>query len=42
MTDDSQWHNEQGIEPLDSAVYSAYKGHQVDLTTRDGFGGGAV
>ncbi len=38
MTDDPQWHNEQGIETLDSAAYSAYKGQQVDLTTRDGFG----
>ena len=38
MTDDPQWHNEQGIETLDSAAYSAYKGHPVDLTTRDGFG----
>lgn len=38
MTDDPKWHNEQGVETLDSAAYSAYKGHQVDLTTRDGFG----
>ncbi|MCT9934628.1 alpha-L-fucosidase [Planotetraspora sp. A-T 1434] len=38
MTDDPQWHNEQGIETLDSAAYSAYKGKQVDLTTRPGFG----
>jgi Alpha-L-fucosidase/Carbohydrate binding module (family 35)/NPCBM-associated, NEW3 domain of alpha-galactosidase len=38
MTDDPQWHNEQGIETLDSAAYSAYKGEQVDLTTRPGFG----
>ena len=38
MTDDPQWHSEQGIETLDSAAYSAYKGQQVDLTTRDGFG----
>jgi hypothetical protein len=38
MTDDPQWHNEQGVETLDSAAYSAYKGHQVDLTTRPGFG----
>jgi hypothetical protein len=38
MTDDPQWHNEQGVETLDSAAYSAYKGHPVDLTTRDGFG----
>ncbi|MFG6201807.1 CBM35 domain-containing protein [Nonomuraea sp. JJY05] len=38
MTDDPQWHNEQGVETLDSAAYSAYKGRQVDLTTRAGFG----
>jgi Alpha-L-fucosidase/Carbohydrate binding module (family 35)/F5/8 type C domain/NPCBM-associated, NEW3 domain of alpha-galactosidase len=38
MTDDPQWHNEQGVETLDSAAYSAYKGEQVDLTTRPGFG----
>jgi hypothetical protein len=38
MTDDPQWHGEQGIETLDSAAYSAYKGHDVDLTTRQGFG----
>lgn len=38
MTDDPQWHNEQGVETLDSAAYSAYKGRQVDLTTRPGFG----
>jgi len=38
VTDDPQWHNELGMETLDSAAYSAYKGQQVDLTTRDGFG----
>ncbi|MEV6283790.1 alpha-L-fucosidase [Kribbella sp. NPDC051770] len=39
MTDDPQWHNEvPGVQTLDSAAYSAYKGKQVDLTTRDGFG----
>ncbi len=38
MTDDPQWHNEQGVETLNSAAYSAYKGQQVDLTTRAGFG----
>jgi hypothetical protein len=38
MTDDPQWHNEQGFETLDSGAYSAYKGQQVDLTTRQGFG----
>jgi NPCBM-associated, NEW3 domain of alpha-galactosidase/F5/8 type C domain len=38
MTDDPQWHDEHGVETLDSAAYSAYKGRPVDLTTRDGFG----
>lgn len=38
MTDDPQWHKETGVETLDSAAYSAYKGEQVDLTTRPGFG----
>jgi alpha-L-fucosidase len=38
MTDDPQWHNEGGHESLDSAAYSAYKGKQIDLTTRPGFG----
>ncbi|HEY7592658.1 MAG TPA: discoidin domain-containing protein [Actinophytocola sp.] len=38
MTDDPQWHGESGVETLDSAAYSAYKGQDVDLTTRDGFG----
>jgi len=38
MTDDPQWHNETGVESLNSAAYSAYKGHPVDLTTRPGFG----
>ncbi|MBB5850923.1 hypothetical protein HDA45_001010 [Amycolatopsis umgeniensis] len=38
MTDDPQWHKETGVESLDSAAYSAYKGRQVDLTTRPGFG----
>ncbi|WP_432049097.1 discoidin domain-containing protein [Streptomyces asiaticus] len=38
MTDDPQWHAEGGHEWLDSAAYSAYKGHDTDLTTRDGFG----
>jgi hypothetical protein len=40
MTDDPQW-NTQGLTSgswLDSAAYSAYKGHDVDITTRDGFG----
>jgi alpha-L-fucosidase len=38
MTDDPQWHNEGGHEWLDSSAYSSYKGHSVDLTSRDGFG----
>jgi F5/8 type C domain/Alpha-L-fucosidase/NPCBM-associated, NEW3 domain of alpha-galactosidase/Carbohydrate binding module (family 35) len=38
MTDDPQWHDERGVESLDSEAYSAYKGRPVDLTTRDGFG----
>jgi alpha-L-fucosidase len=40
MTDDPQWHNE-GLPSgdwLNSSAYSSYKGHTVDLTTRDGFG----
>ncbi len=40
MTDDPQWHNE-GLSSgdwLNSSAYSSYKGHTVDLTTRDGFG----
>ncbi|MFD9910543.1 alpha-L-fucosidase [Streptomyces sp. NPDC059063] len=38
MTDDPKWHDEQGVESLDSAAYSAHKGRTVDLTTRPGFG----
>ncbi|UKY47732.1 discoidin domain-containing protein [Streptomyces inhibens] len=38
MTDDPQWHNDGGHEWLDSDGYSRYKGRNVDLTTRDGFG----
>ncbi|GAA3628702.1 alpha-L-fucosidase [Lentzea roselyniae] len=38
MTDDPQWHSEQGVQMLDSAAYSAHKGETVDLTTREGFG----
>ncbi|GAA4564048.1 alpha-L-fucosidase [Planotetraspora kaengkrachanensis] len=38
MTDDPKWHDEDGLESLDSTAYSAYKGRPVDLTTRDGFG----
>jgi len=38
MTDDPQWHDEGGHEWLDSSGYSSYKGHSVNLSTRDGFG----
>jgi hypothetical protein len=38
VTDDPQWNMEKGVETLDSAAYSAYKGKPVDLTTRQGFG----
>ncbi|WP_290863322.1 discoidin domain-containing protein [Hamadaea sp.] len=41
MTDDPQWNTEglpSGQSWLNSSAYSAYKGHSVDLTTRDGFG----
>jgi alpha-L-fucosidase len=41
MTDDPQWWNEglgAGQSWLNSSAYSSYKGHTVDLTTRDGFG----
>ncbi|KOV88314.1 CBM35 domain-containing protein [Nocardia sp. NRRL S-836] len=38
MTDDPQWHSEQGVQMLDSRAYSEHRGEQVDLTTREGFG----
>jgi alpha-L-fucosidase len=41
MTDDPQWFNEglpDGQSWLNSSAYSNYKGHSVDLHTRDGFG----
>ncbi|ANZ39517.1 alpha-L-fucosidase [Lentzea guizhouensis] len=38
MTDDPQWHSEQGVQMLDSKAYSDHRGEQVDLTTREGFG----
>jgi alpha-L-fucosidase len=41
MTNDPQWHNEglpSGKDWLDSAGFSKYAGHKVDLTTADGFG----
>ncbi len=38
LTDDPKWHDEGGHEWLNSGAYSRYKGHSVDLHTRDGFG----
>jgi alpha-L-fucosidase len=41
VTDDPQWWNEglpAGQSWLDSTAYSAFKGRDVDLHTRDGFG----
>ncbi|WP_394832223.1 discoidin domain-containing protein [Pendulispora rubella] len=41
MTDDPKWHTEglpSGQSWLNSQAYSNYKGHDVDLSTRDGFG----
>jgi alpha-L-fucosidase len=41
MTDDPQWWNQglpSGQSWLDSKAFSSYAGHNVDLTTRDGFG----
>ncbi|MEV6848972.1 discoidin domain-containing protein [Actinoplanes sp. NPDC051411] len=38
MTNDAQWHDLNDHEWMDSAAYSAYKGHTVDLDTPDGFG----
>jgi hypothetical protein len=38
MTNDAQWHNETGHEWMDSAAYSKYKGHSVNLDTQGGFG----
>ncbi|HEV2784350.1 MAG TPA: discoidin domain-containing protein [Actinophytocola sp.] len=41
MTDDPQWFNEglpSGQSWLNSSAYSNFKGHSVDLHTRDGFG----
>ncbi|WP_162795758.1 hypothetical protein [Nonomuraea lactucae] len=35
MTDDPQWHNQTGTSYLSSAAYSAYKGKQIDITTRE-------
>jgi alpha-L-fucosidase len=41
MTNDPQWHNEglpAGKDWLDSAGFTKYAGHKVDLTTANGFG----
>jgi len=41
MTDDPQWFNEglpEGQSWMNSSAYSSFKGHTVDLHTRDGFG----
>ncbi|MEU7870371.1 discoidin domain-containing protein [Dactylosporangium sp. NPDC049140] len=41
MTDDPQWWNQglsSGQSWLDSGAFSSYAGHNVDLTSRDGFG----
>ncbi|MFL6074934.1 MAG: discoidin domain-containing protein [Mycobacteriales bacterium] len=38
MTNDPQWHNEGGHEWLDSAGFSKYAGHTVNLDNNDGFG----
>jgi alpha-L-fucosidase len=38
ITDDPRWHDEAGVESLDSSAYSAFKDAPHDLTTRDGFG----
>ncbi|QUQ64639.1 discoidin domain-containing protein [Kutzneria sp. CA-103260] len=41
MTNDPQWHNDglpAGKDWLDSKAFSSYAGHNVDLTTTNGFG----
>ena len=38
MTNDAQWHDLNGHEWMDSAAFSKYEGHTVDLDTQDGFG----
>jgi alpha-L-fucosidase len=38
MTNDAQWHDLNGHEWMDSAAFSSYAGHTVDLDTQDGFG----
>src|SRR2546423_11749874 len=38
MTDDPGHHNEGGTEWMNSAAYSKYKGHSVNLSGRPGFG----
>jgi alpha-L-fucosidase len=38
MTNDAQWHDLNGHEWMDSAAFSKYAGHTVDLDTQAGFG----
>jgi alpha-L-fucosidase len=38
MTDDPSHHAENGFEYFNSSAFSAYAGHSVDLSTRNGFG----
>jgi hypothetical protein len=38
MTNDAQWHNLNGHEWMDSAAFSKYAGHSVNLDTQAGFG----
>jgi alpha-L-fucosidase len=38
MTNDAQWHDLNGHEWMDSAAFSKYAGHTVDLDSQDGFG----
>jgi hypothetical protein len=38
MTNDAQWHDLNNHEWFDSAAFSKYAGHTVDMDTQDGFG----
>ena len=38
MTNDAQWHNLNNHEWFDSAAFSTYAGHTVDMDTQAGFG----
>ncbi len=38
MTNDAQWHDLNGHEWMDSAAFSKYAGHTVDLDSQSGFG----